>query len=115
LGRSYFDTRYILVEDFGSLGTGFVALWILGYTAIIGGWMWALLAATSDRPGAWITLLGFALLTGLGFGAASLLAFANFAAEFVLFGASLVAGALASVAVGLQLQRVSSRRGAKEK
>jgi uncharacterized YccA/Bax inhibitor family protein len=115
LVRSYLDTRYILVEDFGSLGTGFVALWILVYAAIIGGWMWALLAATADRQGAWITLLGFALMTGLGFGAASLLAFANFAVEFVLFGASLVAGLFASAAVGLQLRRVSSHRREKEK
>lgn len=113
LVRSYLDTRYILVEDFASLGRGFVALWILAYTAMIGGWMWALLAATGDRRGAWITLLAFGLLTGLGFGAASLLVFANFTVEFVLFGASLVAGALASAAVGLQLRRVSPRLGAK--
>ncbi len=111
LVRSYADTRYILVEDFNSLGSGFVVLWIFGYTAIIGGWIWALLAASYRRRGGWIALFIFTLLTALIFGAASLLVFANFTVEFVLFGANLITGTLASIAVGLQLWWVSSRHG----
>lgn len=102
LVRSYTDTRYILVEDFGSLGTGFVAVWIVGYVAIIGVWVWALLRAqAADSRGAWLTLLGLGLLTGLGLGAASLVAFANLRVELVVYGANLIVGiASSAVAAG---------------
>lgn len=106
LVRSYTDTRYILVEDFSALGPGFVALWSLGYAAIIGGWVWALLrAAARDTRAAWMVLLGLGLLTGLGFGAASLVAFANFGVELVVYGANLIAGIASSVAAAGQLRR----------
>ncbi len=105
LVRSYFDTRYILVENFGFLGPGFTLGWIFGYSAIIGGWMWALVAAARGSQRAWITLFAYALITGLGFGAASLLAFANFAVEFFLLGTNLVAGVFAAIAVALHLRK----------
>jgi hypothetical protein len=106
LVRSYTDTRFILVEDFGALGTGFVILWIVGYAALIGGWTWALLrAAVGHGRGAWLALLGFGLLAGFGFGAASLLAFANFRAELVVYGANLVTGVASAVAAWVQLRR----------
>lgn len=80
-----------------------------GLSAIARGWIWALVrAAAGGGRGAWIALFVYVLLTGLGFGTASLLAFANFAAGFV-FWFSLVAGVLAAVAVGFQLKERSDR------
>ena len=112
LVRSYTDTRYILVEDFSALGPGFVGIWIIGYAALIGGWVWALLrAATGDGRGAWAAMLGFGLLTGLGFGAASLLAYANFRVELLVYGANLIAGIAASAASGTQLRRTTRSGG----
>jgi hypothetical protein len=57
LVRSYYDTRSILVEDFGHLGRGFTLVWILGFTAIIGGWIWALMSAARGSRAALIALL----------------------------------------------------------
>lgn len=112
LVRSYTDTRYILVEDFGDLGPGFVGIWITGYAALIGGWVWALLrAATADGRGAWTALLGFGLLTGLGFGAASLLAYADLRVELLVYGANMIMGIAASAASGLQLRRTLKAGG----
>lgn len=112
LVRSYTDTRYILVQDFSDLGPGFVGIWITGYAALIGGWVWALLrAATADGRGTWTALLGFGLLTGLGFGAASLLAYANFGVELLVYGANLIMGIGASWASGVQLRRTNKARG----
>jgi hypothetical protein len=52
-----------------------IGLEILLYMAFVGVWIWALLASPGGSRGAWITLLVFALVTGLGLGAASILAF----------------------------------------
>lgn len=112
LVRSYTDTRYILVEDFSDLGPGFIVIWITGYAALIGGWVWALLrAATTDARGPWTALLGFALLTGLGFGAASWLAYADFGVELLVYGANLIVGIAASAASGIQLRRTLKAGG----
>jgi hypothetical protein len=109
LVRSYADTRYILVEDYAQLGSGFVVIWILGFTALIGGWIWALLAAAKGSRQALIGLFAYALLTGLGAGAASLLLFASVPAEVVIFSACLVTGLASSVSIVFQLQRSRSR------
>lgn len=103
LVRSYVDTRFILVEDFSDLGESFVAVWIAGFTVIIGGWIWALIAFEmgSRKSVAW--LLVFALVTALGFGAGSLLSFVSFPIEIAVFGASLIAGSLAAISAFLQI------------
>lgn len=111
LARSYADTRYILVEDFGSLGMGIVVLWIIGYTAIIGGWIWSLVAAAKGSRRALVILLVYALLTALWFGAGSLVQYASVPAEYIIFSLSLITGVLATLSVSLQLRetRHSSR------
>lgn len=107
LVRSYVDTGFILPEDFGHLGMGFAALWVLGWSAITGGWIWALVAAAAGGGrGAWIALLVYALVTALLFGAWSLIRFLAVPAELAVFSASLVTGVLASVSVGFQLSGV---------
>lgn len=105
LARSYYDTRFILVEEFSPLMPGMDILWILGYTVIVGGYMTLLLASTSNRQGVWIALFTFNLVIGLGFGAASLLAYTNNLLEFVIFTTSLITGLLAALAVGLQFRQ----------
>jgi uncharacterized YccA/Bax inhibitor family protein len=107
LVRSYADTRFILVEDYGHFGMGFVVLWILGYTAIVGGWIWALVAAAGGSRRALIALLAYALVTGLGFGVASLVLFASVPAEVLIFSASLITGVLAATSVSFRLREAS--------
>lgn len=113
LARSYYDTRFILVEEYSSLAPGMDTWWIIGFTAIVGSNMAILLAATSDRRGAWIALMVYNLLTGLGWGAASLIAFTSNTLELVIFTTSLIAGILSAVAVGFQLRtgQVASQLG----
>jgi hypothetical protein len=50
-------------------------------------------------------LLVYNLVIGLGFGAASLVAYTNNTLELVIFTASLIAGVFAAIAVGFRLRR----------
>jgi hypothetical protein len=104
LARSYVDTRYILVEDYADQGMGFVIVWILAFTLIIGGWIWALLAAARGSRRALIGMFVYALLTGVGAGAASILLFTSQLAEVFIFTASLVTGLAASISIAFQLR-----------
>lgn len=105
LVRSYVDTGFILLQDFGHLGMGFATLWVLGWSAIVGGWIWALVAAAArGSRGAWIALLVYALVTALLFGAWSIVSFLSEPAELAIFSASLVTGILAGVAAAFQLK-----------
>lgn len=110
LGRTLLDYRYIFAEEFPSYGPGSVGLATLLYVAIAGAWIWVLLAAAGGRRGAWIAPLGFSLLTGLGLGAASILAFwppmqsATPLGEIALLS-NLVFGLLAALAAWLQLRQ----------
>lgn len=108
LGRVLLDYRYIFAEEFSSYGPGSVGLatlFILGNRRGLdlesaGGCRWP--------PGGWIALLVFALLTGLGLGAASILAFwppmqtATPLGEISVLS-SLLLGLLAAVGVWLQM------------
>ena len=106
LARSYYDVRFILTEEYSSLAPWMDVLWIYGFTAFLGLNMLALLlAASGDGRGAWVTLLVFNLITGLGSGVASLLVFTSSTLEFVIFTSCLIAGLLAALAVGFRLQR----------
>ena len=103
LARSCADTGFIMSEYTGYFGTWFTLPWIVGWTAIAGGWTWALMkAAEGGSRGVWITLFAYALITALGLGAASLVAFPNFVV-ISTFWFNLVAGLLAAIAAGLQL------------
>ncbi|MGD2206925.1 MAG: hypothetical protein PVH17_09110 [Anaerolineae bacterium] len=116
LGRTFLDYRYVFAEDFPSYGPGSVGLATLFFVAFAGGWIWALLAAADGRRGAWIALLVFALLTGLGLGAASILAFwppmqsATPLGEISLLS-SLLFGLLAALAAWLQLAPRAAQTG----
>jgi hypothetical protein len=104
LARSYYDTRFILTEEYSPLAPGMDSIWIFVFTVFVGANIAVLLwAATTNRRGAWIALLAFNLLTGLGWGAASLLVFTSNTLELVIFTASLITGILAAIAVGLLL------------
>lgn len=104
LARSYYDTRFILVEEYSPLAPGMDTLWIFGFTAILGANIALLLAATRAGRGVWKALFAFNAAIGLGCGAASLLAFTSSTLELVLFTASLITGILAAVSVGFQLR-----------
>lgn len=104
LARSYYDTRYILVEEFSSLISGMDTLWIIIFTVIVGGNIVVLLAAAGNSRRAWFALLFYNLLIGLGFGAAYLSAATNDPLLFVIITANLVAGVLAAVAVAFRLR-----------
>jgi uncharacterized YccA/Bax inhibitor family protein len=110
LGRTLLDYRYIFAGEFSSYGPGSIGLATLFYVAIAGGWIWGLLAAAGGRRGAWTALLVFALLTGLGLGAASIFAFwppmqsATPLGE-ISFLSSLLFGLLAAVGVWIQIRQ----------
>ena len=102
LARSFFDTRFVLVGDYSRLAPGMDTLWIIVSTAIVGGNIVALLAAAGNRQGAWIALLVYNLFTA-AIGAAYLHEAINNTFPLVIYSANLVTGALAAVAVGVQL------------
>jgi hypothetical protein len=104
LARSYYDTRFILVEEFSSFIPGMDTLWIIIFTVIVGGNMIVLLAAAGNSRRAWIALLVYNLLIGLGFGAGYLSAAAKDPLTFIILTSNLIAGVLAALAVGLQLR-----------
>jgi hypothetical protein len=105
LARSYYDIRFILVEEFSALWSGMDALWIACFTLIIGLNMAFLVGAARDRRGSWIGLLVFNLVTGLGSGAASLVVYLSNTFELVVFSLCLVSGLLAASSVGLLLRQ----------
>jgi len=103
LFRSYMDTAYILPGDYSSFGINFSILWFFGYTVILGGWIWALIAAGKDSRGGLITLLVYSMLVSLGFGAASLRAFVSYPVEVFIFGSNFLFGFIASVSILFRL------------
>lgn len=105
LARSYYDTRFILVEEYSPLVPRMDTLWILGFTFIVGGNMVVLLAAAGNSQRAWIALLVYNLLIGLGFGAAYLSAATNDPLALFIITANLIVGVLAAVAVVFQLRK----------
>jgi hypothetical protein len=105
LFRALFDTRYILPQDFQYLGERFDVVWLAGYTAVVGGWIWALTAAALGSRRALYGLLIYASLGGLLFGFASLILFADHLAEIILFSVSTLAGTLAALSCAALLRR----------
>jgi len=102
LARALWDTRFVLVGDYSRLAPGMDTLWIIVSTAVVGGNMVALLAATGNRRGAWIALLVYALITA-AIDAAYLHEAINNPFPLVIYSANLITGAVAAVAVGVQL------------
>lgn len=104
LFRSYMDTAYILPGDYSGFGTNFSILWFFGYTAILGGWIWALVAAGKDSRGGLITLLVYSMVVSLGFGAVSLLTFVSYPVEILIFGSNILFGFIAFVSILFRLR-----------
>jgi len=104
LFRSYTDTAYILPGDYSGFGTKFSILWFFGYTAILGGWIWALVAAGKDSRGGLITLLVYSIIVALVFGAISLLVFVSYPVEILIYGSNLLFGSIAFVSILFRLR-----------
>jgi hypothetical protein len=104
--RSYMDTAYILPGDYSGFGTNFSILWFFGYTAILGGWIWALVSAGKDSRGGLITLLVYSIVVALVFGVLSLLIFVSYPAEILVYGANFIFGSIAFVSVFLRLRAI---------
>lgn len=104
LVRSYMDTRYILVEDFSKFGEGFVILWIIAYSLFVGVWIWSLVSAGRESKRAVYVLLAYALICFLVLGLASLFLYADHVEEFLIFGANLITGGLATGSIILHLR-----------
>ena len=104
LFRSYTDTAYILPGDYSGFGTNFSILWFFGYTAILGGWIWALFAAGKDSRGGLIALLVYSVIVALGFGAISLLVFISYPVEILVYGSNLLLGSVAFVSILFRLR-----------
>ena len=85
-----------------------IALSMLGCMGFVGGWIWALLAATRGSRGGLIVALIYSLLMAFGFGLLTLLAFcpegcAAWPVGNIIVWVALIAGLAASVALGRQL------------
>jgi hypothetical protein len=85
-----------------------IALTVIVYIVLVGGWVWALLAAAQGSRGGLIASLLFSLLTALGGGLLTLAALCpnGCAAPPVgnlIVWANFVSGLAASLALGLQL------------
>ena len=104
LFRSYADTAYILPGDYSGFGINFSTLWFFGYTAILGGWIWALVAAGKDSRGGLITLLIYSIVVALVFGVLSLLIFVSYPVEILIYGSNLLFGSIAFVSVLFRLR-----------
>ena len=104
LFRSYIDTAYILPGDYSGFGTNFSILWFFGYTAILGDWIWALIAAGKDSRGGLITSLVYSIIVALVFGAISLLVFVSYPVEILVYGANFLFGSIAFVSILFRLR-----------
>ena len=104
LFRSYTDTAYILPGDYSGFGTNFSILWFFGYTAILGGWIWALVAAGKDSRGGLVTLLVYSIIVALVFGTISLLVFVSYPLEILIYGSNLLFGSIAFVSILFRLR-----------
>jgi len=102
--RSYMDTAYILPGDYSGLGPNFAILWFFGYTAILGGCIWALVVAGKDNRGGLIALLVYSIVVALGFGAISLLVFVSYPMEIPVYGSNFLFGSIAFVSVLFRLR-----------
>jgi len=97
------DTAYILPGDYSGFGTNFSILWFFGYAVILGGWIWALVAAGKDRRGGLIVLLVYAIVVALFFGAVSLLVFVSYPVEIIIYGSNFLFGSIAFISVLFRL------------
>jgi len=104
LFRSYTDTAYILPGDYSGFGTNFSILWFFSYTAILGGWIWALVAAGKDSRGGLVTLLVYSIIVTLVFGTISLLVFVSYPVEILIYGSNLLFGSVAFVSILFRLR-----------
>ena len=109
VGRSFLDARYVLTEDMPNAGKGAIAGWALFVMVLVGGWVWALVAAVQGSRGGLIAALALALFTGLLAGAASLIAFRPIMPSAKPLGdiaiwSNLVFGLLAALSVWLRLR-----------
>ncbi len=108
LWRSLLDIRYVLTEDVPEAGKGTTAAWTLIIVAIIGLWIWALLAAQAGARSGLTVLFALAIITGLLGGLASLLAFRPIMPSARPMGdiaiwSNLVTGSLAAISVAFRL------------
>lgn len=87
---------------------GPIALSMLGYMVLFGGWIWALLAATGGSRAGMIVALIFSVLAALGGGLLTLLVFCGLAGcaawpvGNIIVWVALIVGLAASIALGRQ-------------
>lgn len=88
-----------------------IALYMLGYMLFVGGWVWALLAASRGSRAGLIVALIFSLLVGVGGGLLTILFFCPVGCSAQPVGDSivrinLVSGLVAAAALGRQFIKV---------
>jgi hypothetical protein len=109
------DAMFVLPNEMGVREDQVLVVgqFMLGVMALIGAWIWALLAAARGSRGGIIATLIFSLLTALFGGLFTLVALcqprcAAAPVGTIMVWAELLAGLAASVALGLQLGRSGS-------
>jgi hypothetical protein len=111
LGRAFLDWRYES-HNFGSAGSALETIYLLGFIAFAGGWVWAMLAAIRGSRRGLIACLILALFLDVGFALAMYLfwcppgcrGFPN-SGMWPWTWAQLISGLLAAIALVFQLRQ----------
>ena len=110
LARTFVDFQFVF-NEFGS-SPGQAALTVLMMTALVGGWLWGLLAAARGGRGGLIAALIFSLLLPVGEGIGTLVAFCPSPCQTawplmeIANWSNVILGLAAALAVGLHLRQV---------
>lgn len=113
LGRTFIDFNFV----YGELGFGVSMLGgtILIHLALFGGWIWGLLSAVQGNRRGLIAVFGFNLFFLLVIAVGTLVSFCpspcrtGWPVAEITIWASLVAGLLAAISLGIQIWRGSSK------
>jgi hypothetical protein len=116
LGRTFIDFYYVYDEF--SLSVGLVGGTILIHMALFGGWIWSLLSAVQGNRRGLIAVFGFNLFFFLFIAVGTLVSYCpspcrtGWPLGEIAIWASLVAGLLAAISLGIQIRRDSSEKSA---
>jgi hypothetical protein len=114
LGRAFIDFYYVF-EEFG-LSVGMVGGAILIHLALFGGWIWGLLSAVQGSRRGVIAVFGFNLFFLLFIAVGTLVSYCpspcstGWPLGEIANWASLVAGLVAAIALGIQIWRGSPQK-----